>query len=65
VYPARLREQATAMPNAPTPMGGVVSQAPEVARAAIERDIVEGCQPFVDGDAMLYEQPIVWATPQA
>ena len=53
------------MRNAPTPMGSVVSQAPEVARVAIERDIVEGCQPFVDGDAMLYEQPIVWATPQA
>jgi len=48
-----------------TPMGGFVAQAPEEARAALEREIVERWQPLVDGDGMTYDQPIVFATARA
>ncbi|HEX9681967.1 MAG TPA: methyltransferase domain-containing protein [Acidimicrobiales bacterium] len=45
-----------------TPLGAFVSQAPPEAHEALERDAVKKWQPFVDGDGMVYDQPMVWAT---
>jgi ubiquinone/menaquinone biosynthesis C-methylase UbiE len=46
-----------------TPMGPLVAQAPEDSKTAMERDVVEGWQPYVtDGSTTLGEQPMVLAT---
>jgi trans-aconitate methyltransferase len=43
-----------------TPMAPIVDRAPEAARKAMERDIVERWQPFVgEGGAVVGEQPMV------
>ena len=43
-----------------TPMAPIVDRAPEAAKKAMERDIVERWQPFVgEGDAVVGEQPMV------
>lgn len=45
-----------------TPMGGVVSPAPEEAQTALEEDVVDRWQQFVDDDgSMTLEQPMVVA----
>lgn len=44
-----------------TPMGPLVDRAPETARAAMERDVVEAWQPWVVGGATVFEQPMVIA----
>jgi len=45
-----------------SPMGPVVAQAPEAARSAMERQVVETWQPYVVDGATLVEQPMVIAT---
>lgn len=45
-----------------TPMGPIVAAAPEDAKAALERDVVEGWAPFVTGGRVLGRQPMVVAT---
>jgi ubiquinone/menaquinone biosynthesis C-methylase UbiE len=47
-----------------TPIGPAVAQAPESARAALERQVVEGCQPYVIDGRTTVEQPMVIATAQ-
>ena len=43
-----------------TPMAPIVNRAPEAAKKAMERDIVERWQPFAgEGDAVVGEQPMV------
>ena len=43
-----------------TPMAPIVDRAPEAAKKAMERDIVERWQPFVgEGGAVVGEQPMV------
>ena len=44
-----------------TPMGPFVAQAPETARAAMERQVVDTWQPYVVDGATLVEQPMVLA----
>ena len=45
-----------------TPMGPIVAQAPEAAKQAMERDVVERWQPYVgEGGTVAGEQPIVIA----
>jgi ubiquinone/menaquinone biosynthesis C-methylase UbiE len=36
-----------------TPMAGALAQTDEAARAALEADVVERCQPYVDEDALI------------
>lgn len=45
-----------------TPMGPFVAQASEAAQAAMERQVVEGWQPYVVDGATPIEQPMVIAT---
>ena len=45
-----------------TPMGPFVAQAPEAAKAAMERQVVETWQPYVVDGATPVEQPMVIAT---
>ena len=45
-----------------TPMGQFVAQAPEAAKAAMERQVVETWQPYVVDGATPVEQPMVIAT---
>jgi SAM-dependent methyltransferase len=45
-----------------TPMGPLVAQAPEAARAAMERQVVESWAPFVVDGKTLVDQPMVIAT---
>ncbi len=45
-----------------TPMGPFVAQAPEAARQATERQVVEGWEPYVVGGATVVEQPMVVAS---
>jgi hypothetical protein len=45
-----------------TPMGPLVAQAPEPAQSAMERQVVDGWQPYVVGGATLVDQPMVVAT---
>jgi SAM-dependent methyltransferase len=42
-----------------TPMGPFVAQAPEAAKAAMERQVVDGCQPHVVDGALVIDQPMV------
>jgi hypothetical protein len=45
-----------------TPMGPFVAQAPEAARAAMERQVVEAWQPYVVGECTPLDQPTVIAS---
>jgi len=45
-----------------TPMGPFVSQATEAARSAMERQVVDGWQPYVVDGKTLLDQPMVIAT---
>lgn len=45
-----------------TPMGPFVARAPEEARLAMERQVVDSWQPYVVDGATLVEQPLVTAT---
>ncbi len=42
-----------------TPLSAILAGADDKVRAAIERDIVAGCQQFRDGDGMRYSQRLV------
>jgi ubiquinone/menaquinone biosynthesis C-methylase UbiE len=49
-----------------TPMGAFVNPAPEEAKAALEREVVDGWQEFLEDDgSMVGEQPMVLATGRA
>jgi ubiquinone/menaquinone biosynthesis C-methylase UbiE len=48
-----------------TPMGPFVARAPEAARLAVERDVVDRWQPFVVDGGTVVEQPMVIATGRA
>ncbi len=45
-----------------TPMGPLVAQAPEPAKAAMEEDCVRSWKPYTSGGSTLIEQPAVTAT---
>ena len=45
-----------------TPMGPIVAAAPEQAKAALERDVLEGWAPFVTDGRVAGRQPMVIAT---
>lgn len=38
-----------------TPIAGALAQTDDATRAALEADVVDGCRPYVDGDALLAE----------
>jgi SAM-dependent methyltransferase len=48
-----------------TPMAALVQQAPESAKAAMEKQFVDGVQPHVVDGTMVVEQPMVIATGRA
>jgi len=45
-----------------TPLSAAAAQLDDDARAALEREAVEGCLPFVDGDAMAMDLDLLVAT---
>lgn len=45
-----------------TPLAAVAARLDETARAALEREVVERCQPFVDGDATVMEPGLLLVT---
>jgi len=45
-----------------TPLGGFVANAPDDAKAALERDVVEQWEGFVEDGATIVDQPMVVAT---
>ena len=45
-----------------TPLAAVAAVLDDSARAALERDVVERCQPFVDGDATVIEPGVLVVT---
>jgi ubiquinone/menaquinone biosynthesis C-methylase UbiE len=45
-----------------TPLAAVTAAMDDVARAALEHDVVERCQPFVDGDATVVEPGVLVVT---
>ena len=45
-----------------TPLAAVAARLDEAARAALERDVVERCQPFVDGDTTVMEPGVLVVT---
>lgn len=45
-----------------TPLAAVAAGLDEAARAALERDVVDRCQPFVDGDATVMEPGVLVVT---
>jgi ubiquinone/menaquinone biosynthesis C-methylase UbiE len=45
-----------------TPLASIASETGENTRAALERDVVERCQPFLDGDALVVEPRLLLAT---
>jgi ubiquinone/menaquinone biosynthesis C-methylase UbiE len=45
-----------------TPLAAVAAGLDEVARTALERDVVERCQPFVDGDVTTMEPGVLVVT---
>jgi ubiquinone/menaquinone biosynthesis C-methylase UbiE len=47
-----------------TPLAGPAAQLDEAARAALERDVVVRCQPFVDDDALVMAPSLLVATAQ-
>jgi ubiquinone/menaquinone biosynthesis C-methylase UbiE len=48
-----------------TPMGPIVADAPDEARARLEREVVETWRPFVSGGRTPVDQPMVLATGRA
>jgi hypothetical protein len=48
-----------------TPMGPIVAEAPEEARARLEREVVDTWRPFVSRGRTLVDQPMVLATGRA
>lgn len=45
-----------------TPLAAIVGELDEGARVALEHDVVERCQPFVDGDAAVMEPSLLVAS---
>ena len=45
-----------------TPLAGIATELDDHTRAALERDVVERCQPFLDGDALVMEPGLLVAT---
>lgn len=45
-----------------TPLAAMVAELDEAARAALERDVVERCQPFMDGDETVMEPGLLVVT---
>ena len=45
-----------------TPLVGIATELDQDRRAALERDVVERCRPFVDGDALVMETGLLVAT---
>jgi ubiquinone/menaquinone biosynthesis C-methylase UbiE len=45
-----------------TPLAGIARETDEETRAALERDVVERCQPFLDGDTLVMEPRLLLAT---
>jgi ubiquinone/menaquinone biosynthesis C-methylase UbiE len=45
-----------------TPLAGIAIGTDDDTRAALERDVVERCQPFVDGDDLVMEPRLLLAT---
>ena len=48
-----------------TPMGAFIDKAPDDAKAALQRQFVEGAQPYVHDGVTVVEQPMVIATGRA
>ncbi|HWC10974.1 MAG TPA: methyltransferase domain-containing protein [Acidimicrobiales bacterium] len=48
-----------------TPLAAIVGGLDAAARAALERDVVERCRPFVEGDATVMEPGLLVATARA
>lgn len=45
-----------------TPLAAIVGELEDGARAALEAEVVERCQPFVEGDGMVMEPGVLFAT---
>ena len=45
-----------------TPLAAVAARLDEAARAALERDVIERCEPFVEGDATVMEPGVLVVT---
>ena len=45
-----------------TPLAGIARETDEETRAALERDVVERCQPFLDGDTLVIEPRLLLTT---
>lgn len=45
-----------------TPLAGIATRLDDATRAALERDVVERCQPFLDDDALVMEPGLLVAT---
>lgn len=45
-----------------TPLAGAVAQLSEDTRAALERDVVERCRPYLDGDSLVMEPGLLVAS---
>ena len=45
-----------------TPLAGIATEIDDETRAALERDVVERCQPFLDGDSLVMEPGLLLAT---
>lgn len=45
-----------------TPLAGIATELDDDARAALERDVVERCEPFLDGDGLVMEPGLLVAT---
>ncbi|MGH9008444.1 MAG: methyltransferase domain-containing protein [Acidimicrobiia bacterium] len=45
-----------------TPLAGIATEIDDDTRAALERDVVERCEPFLDGDSLVMEPRLLLAT---
>jgi SAM-dependent methyltransferase len=45
-----------------TPLAGIARETDDDTRVALERDVVERCEPFLDGDALVIEPRLLLAT---
>lgn len=45
-----------------TPLASIATEIDDATREALERDVVERCQPFLDGDALVMEPGLLLAT---
>lgn len=45
-----------------TPLAGIAGATDDDTRAALERDVIERCQPFLDGDALVTDPRLLLAT---